>query len=258
MQLVAKLLNDLIRNGTFTLVGGDIWNINFPASTPATSQPVPPRPPQVLLSEGPPLATFGAPGDLCIDWALGELWQKEMIDLRPPVWTHKLSLGGPGPQGPRGEKGAQGLPGQSGRDGTGAAAATGAKISLSAPMTIHNNSTTAVIFDTEDLDEGAFWDVGSPTKLTISQTGWYLVTMHVKWASNSTGKRVMDQRINGATFLASTGSSAAATGYSDPDISSALAWKFTAGDYVECTVYQDSGTDVNVTAAQMQIAALQR
>lgn len=138
--------------------------------------------------------------------------------------------------------------------GTGGTAATGANVSRSTSQTIGNSATTAISFDTSVHDDGTFWNVSAPTKLVIPTTGWYLFTAHMKYNSNGTGKRVMDFRFNGTTF---PGASISWPGSGqDQDMALCLAYYMTAADYVEVTTFQNSGGDLDVTAAEAQVVKL--
>lgn len=130
----------------------------------------------------------------------------------------------------------------------------GSLIRRTATQSISNTTTTAIIFDTEDRDDLNGWLSGTnPTRFTINTTGWYDLAAHIKWADFTGGKRVFDLRINGSNFPMSN-SAEASSNHQGPDTPVAMTYYFTKGDYIELTVWQNSGSSVNVTAVQLYIS----
>jgi hypothetical protein len=79
-----------------------------------------------------------------------------------------------------------------------------------ADLTISDNSQTDVTWDTEAVDVGGMFDIGSPTQITIpaSSGGFYLILVNVIFEPNATGRRYVGV-VNGTTFLARYTDSAA-------------------------------------------------
>lgn len=129
----------------------------------------------------------------------------------------------------------------------------GAIVSRAATQTISNSSTTAVSWDTETKDDDSFYASGS--QVTASSPGWYVMNAYVKWASNGTGKRVLDLRLNGSTNLASQSSATNAT-HLIVDAALSIVYFLDKNDYIEATVFQNSGGDLAVSSATFYWARL--
>lgn len=258
-QLVADILNALLRDGVLTQ-DGDSWGLDINehvnlsnnrlgGGAPALTLPL--LPPAWLHGPLPPGPEDGKEGDWWLQTLGGLVWVKESPCLgQPPRWRAILKLPG---QGPRGYQGEMGPPGPRGEPGPAQPKTVGAEVKATVNNTIGTGATTVITFDTTSFDDGSFFD-GS-TKLTFTRAGWAFVSGHAKWAANTTGKRVMDLRFNGSTYRASV-SVGPNAGNSDPDLATSLAFYAAAGDYVELTVFQNSGGNLNVTAAQLQALRL--
>lgn len=130
----------------------------------------------------------------------------------------------------------------------------GARVYNSANISIGNNSVTALTFNSERYDSDAYHDTGSNTgRLTVpsGKSGKHRIAATVIFAANATGVRAVHLRVNGTTFIAQQASlslggsiEAALTVMTDYDLS--------ATDYVEVTVYQNSGGNLNVQASGNQ------
>ena len=120
--------------------------------------------------------------------------------------------------------------------------------SLGASMAIANTTSTAVIWDTEQVDEGGLVDIGAqPTRITIVNTGFYLVTAFIPWGISGTGIRTIGIRPNGSSIIARTVNSAASfVSGSTPQQSVTFIGVLTAADYLEVLVYQSSGGSLDV------------
>lgn len=124
-----------------------------------------------------------------------------------------------------------------------------ARVFNSANIAITTGTVTALTFDSERYDNGSLHSTSANTsRLTAPITGLYMIGGHVRFAANATGTRQVLIRLNGATFLepdskANLGAGAAV------DFTVTTAYQLVAGDYVELIVFQDSGGNLNVTAA---------
>lgn len=126
------------------------------------------------------------------------------------------------------------------------ATAEGAEVTRAAAQTITTATTSAIAWDTEVRDDAAYWSSGSATRLTAPATDWYIVAFGIDWQDSSTGKRVMDIRANGSSYLYST-SEIPGSADTGPNMTISAPVHLAAGEYVECTVYQDSGGNRTVT-----------
>lgn len=69
-----------------------------------------------------------------------------------------------------------------------------ARVTQDSEQTIAYNTETAVIFHSEEVDTGGFWDAGSPTELTIPEDGFYAFGGFIRWDTGTSGP-IMTMRI---------------------------------------------------------------
>lgn len=119
--------------------------------------------------------------------------------------------------------------------------------------TINDATDTDLDFASEDWDDAAFWDAGAPSRLTIPTTGTYLVVMHSDWDTNTTGNRYIHIRLNGTTNIV-----AVTQGGSPGDARQciSLVYKFTAADYLQMRVFQNSGGSRTLDTFSAEIVRL--
>ena len=121
-----------------------------------------------------------------------------------------------------------------------------------ANQSISNSTDTAIQFnDTDDLDTNTLHDtVTNNTRITIAAAGVYLVGGRVKWAASTGGTlRQAWIRRGGSTELAKVTHPAAAGAGVLHEFEVIELRSFSAGDYIELMVQQDSGGALNVTKA---------
>jgi hypothetical protein len=124
----------------------------------------------------------------------------------------------------------------------------GARVYNSANISIANNTAVALTFDTERYDDNTFHSTSSNTsRLTIPVTRRYQVGASVVLASNATGYRQVYFLVNGTTTIARM-TIGANPGAVTELVLAGVDWSFTAADYVEVYVVQNSGGALNVTA----------
>lgn len=124
----------------------------------------------------------------------------------------------------------------------------GAAVRRDTAQTIGNNSETALSFSAEDHDGEGYWVIGSPTRLTIPTTGWYIVYGTAAYDSNITGHRRLRILINNTTEHLLNQMGANVTGGGNVYLGGARALYLTAGDFVELFTHQTSGGNLNVFA----------
>lgn len=128
----------------------------------------------------------------------------------------------------------------------------GAAVTRSTSQTISNNTFTAISFDTEGYDRGGYWDAGQPTRFTIpsGQGGFFDVYFSGEYDS-ATGSRQWLFLVNGTNYLQTN----VTTNVSGGARSFALIYDLplSAGDYIECLVYQDSGASRTFSIARASI-----
>lgn len=124
-----------------------------------------------------------------------------------------------------------------------------AQVYNSANISIANNTVTALTFDSERANTNGMHSVSVNTgRLTVVTAGNYTITGNVSFAANATGIRVVTIRANGTTDLAKIVAQAVTTG----DVTVLPVSKTVSlgvGEYVELTVFQTSGGNLNVLAS---------
>lgn len=119
-----------------------------------------------------------------------------------------------------------------------------ARVYNDANISIPNNTLTALTFNSERFDTGGFHNTSVNTaRLTIPITGTYLVGGAARFASNTTGSRQVNLRVDAVTYIARHNAPATA-GLVFLSISTLTS--LNSGSYVEFVVNQDSGGALNV------------
>jgi hypothetical protein len=123
----------------------------------------------------------------------------------------------------------------------------GVLVSVAGPVSISNNTNTMVSFTTENIDDNNYWSAGSPTRLTMPETGWYMLGALVTYANNSSGVRNTNIVFNGTPRLAVDSRmplSGAVT-----NVTLGNPYYLGATNYVELQVFQNSGGALDITNA---------
>jgi hypothetical protein len=132
----------------------------------------------------------------------------------------------------------------------------GAHVSRVATQSLTNTTAAAITFDTEVRDDGGYYDAGSPTRLTITNAGWYVLTGSVQFAANATGLRRAYFRVNNTTdYSVASVNAVSSAGLVTVPVAAAVLY-LAAGDYVELWARQDSGGSLNTALAECQIHRL--
>lgn len=123
------------------------------------------------------------------------------------------------------------------------AALTGASITAAGLTAIVTATDTLVNWwSAATWDTGAYWSGGDPSKLTAAATGYYLVTAQYSSAYSNATNAFVSITQNGVEIAKQTHSQAWLINCS------VLAY-MTAGQYVECVVRQESGSNKNMINA---------
>ena len=121
----------------------------------------------------------------------------------------------------------------------------GARVSRSTDFTgVVTSTDTPMQWTNEDMDTGGFIDLGTDnTKISIAESGWYIISAAVRWDSNSTGLRYAWFMKNGTDRLVG-----ASQFNGDPDAANNLtaAIYLVAGDYIQLYLRQTSGANRTV------------
>lgn len=136
----------------------------------------------------------------------------------------------------------------------GSIAFSGANVTRASSQSISNATWTLITYTTETFDTDGYWSAGSPTKLIIPETGYYLVGCITKFAANANNEPEIMIYINGSTPATRVTGGTRPTGHSQLNISVVNA--YTKNDYLEAKVYQNSGGALNVENSTFWIARL--
>ena len=118
----------------------------------------------------------------------------------------------------------------------------------SADETLATATDTALTFDSEREDTDAFHSTSSNTsRLVAPVAGRYVLTVTVRFASNSTGYRMVYFKINGTTFIPGVQTANAISG-AVTTLTASASYRFAANDYVEVYAFQNSGGNLAVVA----------
>lgn len=154
---------------------------------------------------------------------------------------------GVGATGATGATGAAGATGATGASGSGLT--NSVRVTRTTPLAIHTGAVTPINFTSEDYDNGNMHDNSvNNTRLTAPATGIYEVTCGIELANNATGARFHGIEVDGTTFVASSSPGWAMGNQAWRNIITTVV-SLAATHYVECTIFQDSGTDINITAS---------
>lgn len=129
----------------------------------------------------------------------------------------------------------------------------GVELRRTSNQSISNTTTAAISWDTEDRDDATFWAVSpNPTRITFGSAGWAICSAQVRWASNASGKRLTEWRINGSSYY-HLDDIPNLSGANDPGQTTSFAHYFSASDYLELTVWQNSGGALNLSSAHIGV-----
>jgi len=119
------------------------------------------------------------------------------------------------------------------------------RLTKTANVEINHASDTLLSWDSERRDDGDLHDlVTNPSRITIPDTGWWFVGANIAYESGGGNRRQTYLRLNGSDIIALNASPPVSGVYTVQNLSTL--WYFTANDYVECLVFQDSGGGLDV------------
>jgi hypothetical protein len=137
---------------------------------------------------------------------------------------------------------------QQGGTGGGGVVFSGARVYRSDNIALTEGVGYYVAFQSERWDTDGYWVVGTPTRLTIPATGYYMVGGHVQILDNTgqafNGEGTVGIIVNRLDWIADQNIYPSASfddpdHDADPDTSVSTLWYFQAGDYVELYVFVD-------------------
>jgi hypothetical protein len=129
-----------------------------------------------------------------------------------------------------------------------------ARVHRSTDQLIDHDTYTIISFDSERWDTGAnstytngFWDAATPTRITATVSGFYIMTGHIVFGSNITGtRRIAIRHMTDALWIAFHSHPTVNGG--STAMSVATEYWLRVGDQVGLYVHQDSGVAINVSA----------
>lgn len=120
------------------------------------------------------------------------------------------------------------------------------RITHSGAQSINNATITALAWDTEKDDATGMHDtVTNNSRVTIATAGKYIFGACISFAANVTGVRAILFRLSGGNYYVD-GSQVASLGGLATAVVAVTRFDLAAADYVECSVYQNSGGALNV------------
>lgn len=123
-----------------------------------------------------------------------------------------------------------------------------ARVSISAAtVPVPDTTPTTLSFDLVDYDNGLFFSLGSPTRLTIPVDGKYDIFFgSALWDANAVGSRAIIIQKNGGASVAVDIVAAVVGGDLTSQFAEARGLSCVAGDYFEVVVLQTSGLALNL------------
>jgi hypothetical protein len=115
----------------------------------------------------------------------------------------------------------------------------------STTQAIASGTKTGLVFDSERFDTDSMHSTTTNTgRITVNTAGLYLFSAHVGWAANVTGFRIVYLTLNAGSDIAIQSTQVRSDGFLD--FSVATIWKCAVADFVTVSVYQNSGSTINV------------
>ena len=117
----------------------------------------------------------------------------------------------------------------------------------STAISITHDNTIALTFDSEKWDtDGMHSTVSNTSRITCATPGIYTVYGNVQIQSNNSGSRILSILLNGTTGIARMRITATQGAFTIMNISGQVL--LDTGDYIELTVFQNSGSTLTVNA----------
>lgn len=124
----------------------------------------------------------------------------------------------------------------------------GTRVYNSANITLTTGVVTLMTYNSERWDNDGIHSTSVNTgRLTCQTDGYYLIDGHLRWATNSTGQRTLNIKLNGTTFIASASFDATA-GSLPTSIGATTLYYLVVGDYVEMFAFQNSGGNLDIAS----------
>lgn len=124
----------------------------------------------------------------------------------------------------------------------------GCRVYSSSAQSVANSTDTAAAFANESYDTDGFHsNVTNNNRITIPAglTGYYRITANIGFATNSSGRRIFQVRLNGGASLCA-GEMTPALGV-EPTGTVTDTFLLSAGDYIDLLLFQNSGGSLNTS-----------
>jgi hypothetical protein len=122
--------------------------------------------------------------------------------------------------------------------------------------TISDSTTTAITWTIADDPYALLTGGSGGTKFQPPHNGYYLFNGYIHWASNASGIRIIEWRLNGTVY--GNGSGTGVSPLADARQEVTLLLKLLSTDYIELTCFQSSGGNlgfITATAAMVLVKA---
>lgn len=124
----------------------------------------------------------------------------------------------------------------------------GCTVRRTSAQNISSSTDTLISFSTSEFDNDNMWSLASPTIMTIRTAGLYIASAYIRYAFNSTGKRVAAILRNG-TSPASNTISAGGGMDSEAGQTHAMRLFLNVNDTLRLNTFQNSGVALNTDTA---------
>lgn len=124
-----------------------------------------------------------------------------------------------------------------------------ARVYNNANILVPDSTQTVLTFTNVRWDTNSFFDLATPTRLTVNLAGNFKVSFHCSYAANVTGYRQVFIRLNGSNILAVNNKNSLSTAGAQTRISVFTEWQSSVGDYFEIVTFQTSGGNLNILQA---------
>lgn len=115
-------------------------------------------------------------------------------------------------------------------------------------QSIANTTSVAVSFANEDFDTDTMHDTSTNnSRITCKTSGTYIIYANCAWYDGTTGQRIVTIRLNGSTIIGQSSFAPAISGRTE-ELCFCM-WQLDVDDYVECVMYQNTGSALNMVAA---------
>lgn len=137
----------------------------------------------------------------------------------------------------------------------------GAFVQKTTSQTAANNTATQLVLDTVVNDDGGFSNLGTHnTRLTATASGWYILHAEVQWTPAGSGEFVLDIKLtrNGSGTVLFLGDNRIGinTSVTPSALSTSLPFYLGVGDFIEASVYQNSGGTLTIPQVQLSMVRM--